>query len=160
MNNERFKHLLILALVSLGIAVACYFLGGIVAEASGKPPDIGVQFKAGGSLAGFVISFIMLLTAYRLMGGSAFICKVTVAPNGKVFNRTGSNFTAKVTVLKRKSNRRIESDAIVIWEAGGLTVHLRDVEEDDMVMIVISDGNSGRWESNFFSPLCQSLTLN
>ena len=120
----------------------------------------GASFKAGGSLAGFLISFGALFYAYRSMGGTALMFKVTVVPKQRRFNRTGSTFTAKITVLKRKSGRKSEHNADAIWEAGGLTVHLRNVEEDDMVMIALFDGASGRWESDFFDPLCQSLTLN
>lgn len=159
MNSDRFRHLLILALLSVVVATACYFLGGVIAEASGRDPASGASFKAGGSLAGFLISFGAFLYAYRTMGKSALMFKVTVIPKEGRFNRSGSAFTAKTVALKRKSGRRFESAADAVWEAGGLTVHMRDIEEDDMVMICLFDGGGGRWESDFFDPLCQSLTL-
>jgi hypothetical protein len=159
MNSDRFRHLLILTVVSLGVAAACYYLGGIIAEASGKEPGVGASFKAGGSLAGFLISFGALFYAYRSMGGTALMFRVTVLPKQGRFNRAGSAFTATITVMKPKSGRKSEHNGEVVWEAGGLTVHLRNMEEDDMVMIALSDG-ANRWESDFFDPLCQSLTLN
>jgi hypothetical protein len=159
MNNTRLRHLLILAAASLFIAAACFYLGGIIAEAASATQIMGVTFKAGGALAGFVISFSILFYAYRSIGGTSLILKVAVIPQTGQFTRTGNVFKAKTTLLKHASGEKAEYDSDAIWEAGALTVHLRDIEQDDLVMIVLTDTAGGRWESDFFSPLCPIISL-
>lgn len=157
--NERLQHVLILALASLVIAGACFYLGGVIAEAASASPLMGVTFKAGGALAGFVIAFLLLFYAYLNIGATSLLLRVTVNLQNGQFVRLGKAYAAKVTVLKQASGSRHESDAGAIWEAGGLTVHLRGIEHDDLVMIAVIDGQGGRWESDFFSPLSPSLTV-
>jgi hypothetical protein len=159
MTNERLRHLLILAVASFLVAVACFYLGGVIAEAASANPIMGVTFKTGGALAGFVIAFVLLFFAYQRIGATSLMLKVTVSLQTGQFARTGTNYSAKVTILKRASGDRHEMDAGVIWEAGGMTVHLRDIEQDDLVMITVVDTYGGHWESDFFSPLSPSLTL-
>lgn len=159
MTDTRLRNLLILAAASLAIAAGCFFLGGLVAEATSAGLILGVSFKAGGSLAGFVISFQLLLHAYQTFGGASLVLKIAVRPETGSFRRSGQGFSANVTVLKHASMSKSDRDAMVVWEAGSLTVHVRNIEQDDLVMIALSDGASRKWESEYFSPLCPSISL-
>jgi hypothetical protein len=159
MNNTRLRVLLILASASLLIAAACFFLGGLIAEATSATPIMGVTFKAGGSLAGFLISFGALFLGYQKIGGASLMLKVAVSSQAGPFTRAGNLFKAKTTVLKIATGVKIDGDADAIWEAGSLTVHLRDLEQDDLVMILITDDKGGCWQSDFFSPLCPKVML-
>lgn len=159
MSNTRLCHLLILAATSLGIAVACFFVGGMIAEAASHDPIMGITFKAGGSLAGFLISFVVLFVSYQKLKVITVDLMVAVSPHSGSFVRTENAFKAKTTVRKYSSGAKTELDTDAIWAAGNLTVHLRDIEQDDLVMIRITDGNGGSWESDFFSPLCPEITL-
>lgn len=159
LDNTRLKHILILAAASLIVAAACFYLGGIIADVSGVDKVTGIKFSAGGALAGYAISFLILFIAYRNIGGTSLILKVTVKPRTGEFTRAGNTFKAKTTRLKHASGERAELEADAIWEAGGLTIHLRDIEQDDLVMIFVTDSNGGKWESDFFSPLCPSISL-
>jgi hypothetical protein len=147
-----------IAAASLAIAAACFYLGGVIAEAANATPIMGVTFKASGALAGFLISFLTLFYAYQMLNPPLRV-KVGVASQKGPFARTGNVFKAKSTVLKPASGAKREQDVDAIWEAGGLTIHLRGVEQDDLVMIVVTDANGNRWESDFFSPLCPSIIL-
>lgn len=159
MTNERLRHLLILAAASILVAAACFYLGGIIAEAASAGPIMGVTFKAGGALAGFVIAFVLLFYAYQQIGATSLMIKVTVSLESDQFTRKGNTYTATATILKLASGSLAVHDVTAIWEPGGLTVHLRDIEQDDLVMISVMDGNGGRWESDYFSPVCPSQTL-
>jgi hypothetical protein len=159
MDNTRLRHLLILAAASLFIAGVCFCLGGVIAEAASAAPIMGVTFKAGGALAGFIVSFVILFRAYRSIGAMSLMLTVAVTPKSGRFAKTGNIFKAKITVLETASGARTEYEAEPIWAAGNLTVHLRRVPQDDLVRIVLTDGTGGHWESDFFSPLCPSITL-
>lgn len=159
MNNTRLRHLLILIAVSLGISAVCFFFGGVIAEVASASPIMGVTFKAGGALAGFIISFFLVLRAYHTMGAASLMLKVGITRHAGEFNRTNKKIKAKTTLMKYATGLKTEHDAEPIWEAGSLTVHLRGIEEDDFVKIVVTDGNGGSWESDYFSPLCPVITV-
>ena len=159
MSNTRFLHLLILAALSLFIAAVCYFLGGLAAHVVSATPIQGVTFEAGGSLAGFLISFIFLFRAYQKTVVTIPLCKVTVTSPAGPFTAKSNPFAAQITIMKYASGKTSAQSANVIWEAGGLTVHLRDLEIDDLVMISLTDGRGKTWKSNHFSPLCSDQTL-
>ena len=156
--STTLRVVLVLAATSLIIAAACFYLGGLIAEVASATPIMGVTFKAGGALAGFIISFVILFYAYQQLNPPLML-KVGVTCAARPLARSGNPFTAQATILKRATGSRAETKVDPIWEAGGLTVHLRDIEQDDLVMITIVDSNGGRWESDFFSPLCPSITL-
>ena len=159
MINSRLRHLLVLAGASLVIATACFFLGGIIAEAASASPIMGVTFKTGGALAGFLISFGALFYGYKNINDTSLILKVAVTLQEGTFSKRDNLFSARMTVLKSISGAKATSDTEAIWEAGNLTVHLRDLEQDDLVMIQVTDSKGGRWKSEFFSPFCPKITL-
>jgi hypothetical protein len=159
MSNTRLLHLLSLAGASLTIASACYFLGGMIAEAASATPIMGVTFKATGSIAGFLIAFGALFLAYRKMNVTLLTLRVAVRTRKGKFPKAGSPFTARITIIKQASGNQHQQDAIVIWEAGALIVHLRDIEDDDLVMIALTDAAGTAWQSEFFSPLRPEVIL-
>jgi len=159
MINTRLRYVLILAAASLIIAAACYFLGGIIAEAASASPIMGVTFKAGGALAGFFISFGALFFVYKNIEDTSLRFKVAVSLSAGTFSKNDNTFFATMTVMKPESGAKKDSDAEAIWEARNLTVHLRGLEQDDLVMIHMKDSKGGSWRSDFFSPLCPKITL-
>ena len=159
MSNTRLLHLLILAGASLLIATACYYLGGVIAEAASATPILGVTFKATGSIAGFLISFGALFLAYRKMKITSLTLRVAVRTRKGKFTKAGNPFAARITIIKQASGKQHQQDAIVIWEVGALIVHLREIEDDDLVMIVVTDGAGTTWQSDFFSPLRPEVIL-
>lgn len=160
MLNERIKHVLILAAASILVATACFYLGGIVAEAASASPIVGVTFKAGGALAGFVITLILLFYIYQnIQLERPVIINVTVTLSSGNFTKKGNDFNGRATIMKRANATTNERSVPVVWQAGGLTVQLRNIEPDDLVMLSISDSLGGSWKSEFFSPYSTNLTL-
>jgi hypothetical protein len=158
-TNSRIYHLLLIASASLVAATVSFFAGGYIAEAASATPVMGITFKASGALAGFLIVFAALFAAYLKLGVTIPLFKVTVSPMRGNFPDSGNPYVAQLTIMKYASGKQQVRDAAVLWEAGGLTVHLRDIEEDDMVMIVLTDAAGKSWRSIFFSPLCSDQPL-
>ncbi|MBI1830173.1 MAG: hypothetical protein HYR84_01835 [Planctomycetes bacterium] len=158
-TNTRVYHLLLLAAGSAVIAVGSFFVGGVIAEASSAEPIFGITFKAGGALAGFVIAFALLFAAYQRLNVTIPLLRVTVWPPKGDFPATGNPYSARLTIMKYASGRLEQRDAVVIWESAGLTVHLRDIEQDDLVMIELTDCNGKSWRSVYFNPLCSDQQL-
>lgn len=159
MSNIRLLHLLIIAAASLGIATACFYLGGVIAEAASSTPIMGITFKAGGALAGFIITFLLLYQAYMNFVRVVLVHKVAIIAAANPFVKAGKKYTAKASLLHMTTGNRRDRDADVIWDAGVLTVLLREIENDHMVQVCITDGNGGTWESDSFSPLWTKITL-
>lgn len=160
MLNERIKHVLILAAASILVATACFHLGGIVADAAGASEILGVTFQTGGALAGFVITLVLLFYIYQNIHVERPVTiNVTVVLSNGTFTKKGNDFSAKATIMKRATIGKTDRSVPVVWQAGGLTVQLRDIEPDDLVMITISDARGGNWQSEFFSPYSTNLTL-
>ena len=152
---------LILAGASLIVAAACFYLGGIIADATSATPIVGVSFKAGGALAGFVISMVLMYYMYQNINvdPNRPIVKVAVVPAVGALPRN-VDLTAIVTIINRKTGSKRESSLETIWEAGLLTVLLRDLEQEDLVKIAITEPKGGRkLNGEYFSPFSTTLTI-
>ncbi len=162
-NLSSLDKVLILAVAALIIATACFFLGGIIAEVTKSTPIQGLTFKAGGALAGFLISFAALFFALQKLEPdprrpSYLMLTVAVTLGSKKLPRTGQ-YRATITVLKPLTGIKEVQQTNAIWTAGNLTVHLLNIERDDLVMIVLTDEKSSQWESEYFSPLSPTVIL-
>jgi hypothetical protein len=157
LSNTRFTHLLIICLLSLGVAVACFFMGGIAAQVTSQPGAI-VAFKAGGSVAGFLILFFALLQGYHRLGGAPLVLKVVVLADPAMKKAPGG-YKVKCEIFKNASNAISERECSLTWEAGNPTVHLHNIEQDDLIMLRVISPAGQIWHTEHFSALCPLVKL-
>jgi hypothetical protein len=91
------------------------------------------------------------------MGNASLILKVAVNINPPLKKSLGA-YTVSCHIIKQASAFKSERSCSLIWEAGGPTVHIHDIEQDDLVMLRVT-ANGKTWETNHFSPLGPEVSL-
>lgn len=78
--------------------------------------------------------------------------KITIKAEPEIVRR-GIKYSCVCKICNDDSGEEFEKDAEIRWEAGGLTVTLRDINPNELVQIKIFEENqSCCWESEYFYP--------
>ncbi|MCU0359744.1 MAG: hypothetical protein MUF75_03340 [Bacteroidia bacterium] len=139
-----------------------------MAEVTGNEKSLlGLSFKAGGAIAGFVIIFwlsqIVVLRFYLnyQQTHSTIHIKVYLTAKSNTFERNDNSYTAEYTIFNEDTGESKSCLTKPFWEAGYLTIMARDVGDKDYITIKISNSRSKSWESDSFhsrSPKIAELT--
>ena len=155
--NHPIVYYLIISFISFLCAAALFKLGGSLAEVTGNEKNlIGLSFKAGGAIAGFVIIFwlsqIVIIKLYDIFQNSNTTINVKVylicKPNS--FERNDNSYEAEYIVFNEDTGESIKFTVKPFWEAGYLTVLTKDVGDKDYLTIKIKNSKSKIWESDSF----------
>lgn len=145
---------LIIGSFSLLAAGLMFLIGGSLAEVSGQEGSfLGFGFRAGGAFGGFVIVFWISLTILERLrradgGNQASGLKLPLKAQPSKFDRAGS-YRCKYWLYDTQTGDNREFPATYTWEAGFLTIYIRDVGENDMIKVRVEDGQKS-WESEHF----------
>lgn len=141
-------------LISLLAAGVMFVVGGSVAEVSDQEGNVlGVTFEAGGAIAGFIIVFLLTSRTLRQFRDASpkFSIKVPAVDTEPTGFSQARNYTCKYSLFATDTGTRQEVPAEYTWEAGFLTVFVKDVRRGDLVRVRIEDGGNA-WESEDFQP--------
>lgn len=157
----------VISATSLAVAVGLFLLGGSIAEVTGQQDTLlGISFKAGGALAGFIIVFYLsykvIVGLYENMGATStkINIKVYLQTNSQHFARQDT-YSATYTIFNEETGETSEHKAQVFWDAGYLTIHAMEIGEKDYLTIKIKNAAQKIWESDSFhsrSPKVINLT--
>lgn len=158
---KKFNHpiltYLTIALISCASAAALFELGGSLAEVTGNEENLlGLGFKAGGAVAGFIIIFwlsqIVILKLYDNYhkANPTINVKVYLTARPNTFSRRDGSFQAEYTVFNEDTGESKTFPTKPFWEAGYLTILTRDVGDKDYLTIKITNSENVSWESDAF----------
>lgn len=148
MLDHPLVRLLVLAMLSLTAAILLFLLGDSFAEVTQATPGVGFSFKAGGALAGFLIIFRVL---QKQLARSVPVTKLHLegAPS---FDRRGT-YRCAYEIFNDENGERRHVTVKPRWEAGFLTIDVRDVGHNDLIAIeVMAEGDGSVWTCDFFPP--------
>jgi hypothetical protein len=156
---------LIIFVAAAVAALILYKLGGSIAEVTGQSKTfLGLTFKAGGALAGFLIMF---LASYKGMerlkrisqdvDTTVYKIKLFLKPNGGRFPKEG-DYECNYKIKTDAGNWK-ELPATHWWEAGHLTLETQISAEDLMVVTVKDKTNQTYWESESFNLLSHNIDM-
>ncbi|HTB07717.1 MAG TPA: hypothetical protein VK806_12265 [Bacteroidia bacterium] len=170
---KKFDHpiliYLIISVISFGCATSLFYIGGSFAQVIDNQSRIlGVSFQAGGAIGGFIIIFLLSQRAIIKFGDIQSKRNPTV--NIKVYLsampdsfRRNEAYVGEYKIYNEDTadSRTIETEPF--WEAGFLTVRVKDVGENDYLTVKITNRtNDSIWESETFhsrSPKIAVLNL-
>ncbi len=145
---------------SLLAAWVMFLIGGSLATVSNQEGKLlGIGFEAGGAFAGFIIVFLLSQrTVERLRTGQTSSQSLTLRvpvndqlpleQHSSVFTQ-GQSYVCKYWLLNPQTDEEREFDGTYTWEAGHLTVYVREVGEHDLVKIRV-EYQGEIWESENF----------
>jgi len=156
--------ILVLGFFSLLAAGLMFLVGGSLAEVSDQEGKFfGFTFEAGGAIAGFVIVFV--LVAHRLEQfrkstpiEAKFSIKIPAVDSVPTGFSQAKQYNCKYTLFSTGTGTRQEMSAEYTWEAGFLTVFVKDVLGQDLVRVRVEDGGQA-WESEDFQPYTRSAQV-
>ncbi|HEY3103625.1 MAG TPA: hypothetical protein VGJ69_08530 [Pyrinomonadaceae bacterium] len=153
LNHPIIRYLIISA-TSILASVIFFKLGGSLAEISNTSGSfVGLSFKAGGALAGFLIFFLL---SYRFIDQSAnaqIRIKLHVTKQPKNFSdKDGRNYSCTGVVYNPDSNEERRMPLITRWEAGYLTMDFVDLGPNEWIGAEISDQSNQVWRVHYFDP--------
>ncbi len=153
---------LVIGSFSLLAAGLMFLIGGSLAEVSNQENTVvGISFKAGGPIAGFIIVFWVSLKVIEQLrkgfdGLATLVLKVPVNDklpldkNPSCFSRD-QQYACTYGVFNTETGDSNEFQAEYTWEAGHLTVYVRKITPKDRIMIRVTTKQSGStWESDHF----------
>jgi hypothetical protein len=167
---KKLDHPIMLYMVITTVSFACaYFffkIGGSLAEVTGNDTNpLGFGFKAGGAIAGFMIIFVLSRNTiekfYEKRENMLITVKVYLLGKPTSFARNHT-YAAEYRVFDGDTGDSKEFSATPFWEAGFLTVIIKDVGDRDFLTIRVKNGDATIWESESFhsrSPKVADLTL-
>ena len=135
-------------------------IGGSLAEVSDQKGELlGLSFEAGGAFGGFVLVFWLsprLLERLRRSYSGDQTVNLKIPINDRLplsdfpsrFTRA-QQYACKYSLFNTQTGDVREFQAEYTWEAGHLTVYVRNVGENDMIMVEVEDGNTS-WSSENF----------
>jgi hypothetical protein len=152
---------LIVSLCSLTVAVMCFRLGGSLAEISGKDNTfLGFGFKASGAIGGFAIVFVLSLKAIEKLKDiekqkpQEIPLRIKVHLIGKPQNFSLQHtYSCEAVVFNSETGERQSYKIEPRWEAGLLTLDLRNLRAGDYVGAKITDAQNRTWILQDFQPL-------
>lgn len=154
---------LIIGSFSLFAAWLMFQIGGSLAEVSGQQDSVlGLGFKAGGAFGGFIIVFWLSQRVLKELRETApkqdpLIIRVPLLPKPSRFSRS-TVYRCTYWVLDPVSGQRKAVKAEPVWEAGVLTVYVRDVGQNESVQVRVEDAKTV-WESDYFSPRTNEVVV-
>lgn len=137
-----------------------FLVGGSLATVSNQDDSfLGFGFEAGGAFAGFVIVFWLSLRIVERLRSAQTTSqpltlripvndKLPLDQHSSVFTQ-GRPYICKYRLLNPQTDDDREFDGTYTWEAGHLTVYVRDVGENDLVKIRV-EYQGETWESENF----------
>ena len=146
-------NILIIGLFSTCVAVILFKAGGSLAEVTGQENTIlGISFKAGGALGGFILIFWILLRGIERFQKTVTKVNLKLHLIGKPenFDRQDTTYVCKYWLFNEQTGERQEFSAKHRWEAGYLTLDVRDVGADDFIAVRIENAQKKVWECDFF----------
>ena len=170
---KRYYLIIIFYLISIGVSLLCAFLlfrlGGSFAEITGEEKSvIGMTFKAGGAVAGFIIifwlSYIVMLRFEEKIKPQEFkiSMKIYLHPENGNFDRRDSSYEATYLVYDTESGISRTYKSEVLWEAGYLTIIANELGDNDYLKVSVKNGGGLKWESDSFhtrSPKIEKMNL-
>jgi len=163
LNNPVVSYLII-SLISLLCAVALFNLGGSLAEVTGNEKSLmGLSFKAGGAVAGFIIIFwlsqIVIIKLHNNFqkANPTINVKVYLSAKPNNFERNDNSYQAEYLVFNEDSGDTTIYKVRPFWEAGFLTVLAKDLGDKDYLTIKIQNSKNKIWESDSFHSRCPKI---
>ncbi len=146
------------ALMSSGMAVLFYFVGGSLAEVSNNSQTFyGVGFKAGGALGAFVIVFLMSVKAIMDLSKTVpvahtpFDIRLKVKAVDQQFKQENYSGTASIKRAPSKQEDKVKVDPR--WDGdGNLAVTLVQVFPNDQIAVLIESEDKRQWRVTGFLP--------
>lgn len=159
MFNNPITKVLLLAGFSFVGAAFFWLVGGTVAEVTGKTGILGLTFKAGGGLAGFLIVFFSLFIAFERLAGRSKFLMVSLIGSPVNFVKAGNTYNGTYMILRPQSQTKHEYHFEARWQAGSLTVDIPNVAQEDLIKIVVSNQHGDSWESEYFPAFSPRIEL-
>ena len=144
-----------MGIFSVAAAVIFFQIGGSVAEVSGQEGTlIGVGFEAGGALAGFVIIFLLSLR------GIGKLKQITPEVNRLLreyilrapvdsFGPTDETLVCRYMLFDTETGDWGKwSEISYVRAAGGLKIHVREMEHYHIIRIRLEDAQGNVWVSD------------
>lgn len=139
------------------VAAWVFSLGaGSIAEVT-RPADevFGIGFKAGGAVAGFMLIFYMSGRAFSrldkvLAKERRINMKLHLVGDPEAFDHQDSSYMCKYSLFDEGTGDRREFDTKHRWEAGYLTLDVREVGANDLITVRIENDQNKVWECDFF----------
>lgn len=149
---------LVIGLFSTCAAVILFKAGGSLAEITGQENTLlGVSFKAGGALAGFILIFLMSVKAIERLGKIDKVVKerrinmkLYLIGKPESFAHQDTTYVCKYSLFNEETGEKREFPAIHLWEAGYLTLHITEVGTDDWIAVRIENTQGKVWECDYF----------
>jgi hypothetical protein len=165
---KKIDHPIILYMIISSVSFVCAFaffkIGGSLAEITGSEGNpLGFTFKAGGAIAGFLLLFAYSRnTMLKFYERKRTLVNVRVYLQGKPLGFVRSHaYEAIYKTFDEDTGDAKEYPTTPCWEAGYLTVIVKNVTEKDFITIRIKNSEATIWESESFhsrSPKVAELT--
>lgn len=148
-------HPLILYLVigtfSVASAYLFWMIGGNFAEVVSDKQAVGVSFKLGGAIAGFVSVFLVSLWAFKKLHElqpPLRRIKVFLIPCDQF--SASESYSCKVWIYDGEIREERTEELVPRREAGYLTVDLRDLRNTETFRIELRNSQSKTWVSEYY----------
>lgn len=149
---------LIIGFFSTCIAIILFKIGGSLAEITGQEKTIlGISYKAGGALAGFILIFIISLRGFERLqkisnaGETGRInMKLYLIGRPENFVRKDTTYVCTCWLFNGETGERKDFHPIHRWEAGYFTIDIRKVGPDDLIAVRIENVQKKVWECDYF----------
>lgn len=145
---------LIIFSISLISALLLFQIGGSSAGVEASEKEIGIAFKAGGAIAGFIILFwlsykvILRLYEEKRKETATINVRVYLQSTTAIFNKALS-YDAEYVIFDSDSGDSETFTTKTFWEAGFLTVFIKGVGEKDFLTVKVKD-NANVWQTETF----------
>jgi hypothetical protein len=143
-------------------------VGGSIAEITGEDKTIiGITFRASGAIAGFIIIFYLstkiidkLERIDRTTKEMIMHMKLYLIGKPKNFSRQ-HKYICKYCTFNEETGIKKNSEIDYRWEAGYLTIDIREIDRYDLIKIYIEDtNNKDIWECDYFHPYAPKVEVN
>jgi len=143
---------IIMGTFSVAAAVIFFLIGGSVAEVSGQEGTLlGVGFKAGGALAGFVIIFLLsqrVINDLRKITAEErdLLREYILRPQVDSFDPTDATLVCKYRLFDTETGDWGEWKAISFTrEAGGLKVYVKEMKPQHIISVRLENAQNNVW---------------
>lgn len=152
---------------SISAAIIFYMIGGSIAEVTGEDNTIiGISFRASGAIAGFIITLYIstkiiekLEMISQITKDMVMHMKLYLVGKPKNFNRQ-HKYICKYCTFNEETGIKKNFETDYRWEAGYLTLDLRDIDQYDLIKIFVEDANKDLWECDYFHPYEPKVEVN
>ena len=144
---------LIVGFLGMSAALLLFEIGGSFAKVTGQENTaVGVSFEAGGAFAGFLLVFLLSASVIARLQriqqlNRQFHPRIHLICKPR-FSQV-AQYQCRLTLYNEESGARRETPAEVWWDAGHLTITVRDAGPNDMVSVRLESGTQ-IWESGVF----------